>query len=75
MIPTSLLYLPDAVIAGICIVHELTLATYNTKHYPISGFKFHPPSPIQQQFSDIFPRRRVGYQSGTLMSLFGVDRK
>ena len=34
--------LPDAVIAGTCILHELTLVTYNTKHYPIPDLKLHP---------------------------------
>jgi len=39
--------LPDAIIAGTCIVHELILVTYTTKHYPIPELKFHPPPPIQ----------------------------
>ena len=39
--------LPDAVIAGTCIVHELILVTYNTKHYPIPELTFHPLSPTQ----------------------------
>ena len=39
--------LPDAVIAGTCIRHELTLVTYNTKHYPIADLKFYPLPPIQ----------------------------
>ena len=39
--------LPDAVIAGTCIVHELILVTCNTKHYPIPELKFYPPPPIQ----------------------------
>ncbi len=34
--------LPDAVIAGTCILHDLVLVTYNTKHYPIPELKFHP---------------------------------
>ena len=33
--------LPDAVIASTCILHDLILVTYNTKHYPIPGIKFH----------------------------------
>ncbi|MBI5968809.1 MAG: type II toxin-antitoxin system VapC family toxin [Deltaproteobacteria bacterium] len=33
---------PDAVIAGTCILNELALVTYNTKHYPIPELKFHP---------------------------------
>ena len=37
---------PDAVIAGTCILHDLVLVTYNTKHYPIPGIKFHPVTPI-----------------------------
>lgn len=38
--------LPDAVIAGTCILHGLTLVTYNTKHYPIPDLKFYPTPPI-----------------------------
>ncbi len=34
--------LPDAVIASTCILHNLILVTYNTKHYPIKELKFHP---------------------------------
>jgi predicted nucleic acid-binding protein len=34
--------LPDAVIAGSCILYDLILVTYNTKHYPISELRFHP---------------------------------
>jgi|SRR4030042_2350444 len=34
--------LPDSVIAATCILHELILVTYNTKHYPISEMIFHP---------------------------------
>jgi predicted nucleic acid-binding protein len=34
--------LPDAVIAATCILHDLILATYNKKHYPIPQMKFHP---------------------------------
>jgi len=33
---------PDAVIAGTCILNDLVLVTYNTKHYPIPELKFHP---------------------------------
>lgn len=36
--------LPDAVIAATCILHDLILVTYNTKHYPIEELKFHPLS-------------------------------
>ena len=39
--------LPDAVIAGTCIVYGLTLVTYNTKHYPIPDLIFYPLPPIQ----------------------------
>lgn len=34
--------LPDVVIAGTCILYDLILVTYNTKHYPIPELKFHP---------------------------------
>jgi predicted nucleic acid-binding protein len=37
---------PDAVIAGTCILDELVLVTYNPKHYPIPELKFHPLPPI-----------------------------
>ncbi len=33
--------LPDAVIAGTCILHDLILATLNKKHYPIPQLRFH----------------------------------
>jgi predicted nucleic acid-binding protein len=39
--------LPDAVIASTCILHDLALVTYNTKHYPIPELKFHPFPPIR----------------------------
>lgn len=39
--------LSDAIIASTCIVHDLTLVTYNTKHYPITELKFHPLPPIK----------------------------
>ena len=39
--------LPDSVIAATCILFELILVTYNTKHYPISEIKFHPLPPIE----------------------------
>jgi len=39
--------LPDSVIAATCILHELILVTYNTKHYPISEIKFHPLPSIE----------------------------
>mgnify|MGYP001026920073 CR=1 FL=1 len=37
--------LPDAIIASTCILHDLTLVTYNVRHYPITEMKFHPPHP------------------------------
>lgn len=33
---------PDGVIASTCILNDLILVTYNTKHYPIPDLKFHP---------------------------------
>jgi predicted nucleic acid-binding protein len=39
--------LPDSVIAATCVLNELILVTYNTKHYPISGIKFHPMLPLE----------------------------
>jgi len=33
--------LPDAIIASTCILHDLILVTYNTKHYPFREIKFH----------------------------------
>ncbi len=38
--------LPDAVIASTCILYDLILVTYNTKHYSIKELKFHPLPPI-----------------------------
>jgi predicted nucleic acid-binding protein len=38
--------LPDAVIAGTCLLHDLTLVTYNTKHYPMEELKFHTLPPL-----------------------------
>lgn len=34
--------IPDAVIAGTCILHDLVLVTFNTKHYPFEGIEFYP---------------------------------
>ncbi|MBM4341081.1 MAG: type II toxin-antitoxin system VapC family toxin [Deltaproteobacteria bacterium] len=34
--------LPDAIIAGTCLLYDLILVTYNTKHYPVKEIKFHP---------------------------------
>jgi len=39
--------LPDSVIAATCILHDLILVSYNTKHYPIPEIKFHPLPPIE----------------------------
>jgi predicted nucleic acid-binding protein len=39
--------LPDSVIAATCILHDLILITYNTKHYPISEIRFHALPPIK----------------------------
>ena len=33
--------LPDAVIAATCLLYDLILVTFNTKHYPVAGIKFH----------------------------------
>ncbi len=33
--------LPDAIIAGTCILHDLSLVTCNKRHYPFDGLKFH----------------------------------
>jgi hypothetical protein len=41
------LELPDSVIAATCILHDLILVTYNTKHYPLSEVKFHPLPSIE----------------------------
>lgn len=40
--------LPDSVIAATCILHDLILVTYNTKHYPLSEIKFHRLPPIER---------------------------
>jgi tRNA(fMet)-specific endonuclease VapC len=34
--------LPDAVIAATCLLHDLNLVTYNTRHYLPAGLTFHP---------------------------------
>jgi len=39
--------LPDSVIAATCILHDLILVSYNTRHYPIPEIKFHPLPPIE----------------------------
>jgi hypothetical protein len=47
--------LPDAIIASTCILHDLILVTYNTKHYPIKELKFHPlPLVINQSYNILF---------------------
>ena len=33
--------LPDVMIAAIALEYDLTLITDNSKHYPITGLKFH----------------------------------
>ena len=38
--------IPDAVIAATCLVHNLILVTYNTKHYPCPELRFHPCPPL-----------------------------
>ncbi|RJQ51594.1 MAG: type II toxin-antitoxin system VapC family toxin [Nitrospiraceae bacterium] len=40
------LNLPDAVIASTCLLHDLILVSYNTRHYPIDNMKFHQPPPF-----------------------------
>jgi tRNA(fMet)-specific endonuclease VapC len=32
----------DALIAGTCLLHDLTLVTYNRKHYPIAELNIYP---------------------------------
>ncbi len=39
--------LPDSVIAATCILHDLILVTYNTKHYSLHEIKFHPLPPME----------------------------
>ena len=39
--------IPDSIIASTCLLHDLTLVTYNRKHYPISDLKFHLPPQIK----------------------------
>jgi len=43
-----ILDLPDAIIASTCLLCDLILVTYNTKHYPIKEIKFHPLPSINQ---------------------------
>lgn len=33
--------LPDAIIAGTCILNRMTLVTYNARHYPFEGLRLH----------------------------------
>ncbi len=39
--------LPDSIIAATCILHDLILVTYNTRHYHLSEMKFHPLPPME----------------------------
>lgn len=36
------LEIPDAIVGATCILHNLTLVTYNIKHYPFKELKFYP---------------------------------
>jgi tRNA(fMet)-specific endonuclease VapC len=36
----------DALIASTCLIHNLTLVTYNRKHYPIAGLDIYPLPPL-----------------------------
>ena len=36
----------DALIAGTCLLHNLTLVTYNRKHYPIAELDIYPILPL-----------------------------
>ena len=36
----------DALIAGTCLLHSLTLVTYNRKHYPIAELDIYPVLPL-----------------------------
>jgi len=36
----------DALIAGTCLLHNLTLVTYNRKHYPIAELDIYPVLPL-----------------------------
>lgn len=36
------LELTDAIIGATCILHNLTLVTYNTRHYPFKELKIYP---------------------------------
>lgn len=35
------LEIPDAILAATCFLHNLTLVTYNVKHYPFQGLKIY----------------------------------
>jgi predicted nucleic acid-binding protein len=37
----------DALIAGTCLLHNLTLVTYNRKHYPIAELDIYPVLPLE----------------------------
>jgi len=34
--------IPDAIIGATCVLHNLTLVTYNIKHYPFKKLEFYP---------------------------------
>ena len=36
------LEIPDAIVGATCILHNLTLVTFNKKHYPFRGLKIYP---------------------------------
>ena len=39
--------LADALIAGTCLIHNLTLVTCNRKHYPIAELDIYPVLPLE----------------------------
>jgi predicted nucleic acid-binding protein len=38
--------LPDAIIAGTCILNRMTLVTYNIRHYAFEELRLHPVPPM-----------------------------
>jgi tRNA(fMet)-specific endonuclease VapC len=38
--------LGDAIITGTCLLNNLTLVTYNRKHYPVENLEFFPVPPL-----------------------------
>lgn len=44
----STLGVADALIAGTCLLHDLTLVTYNQKHYPIAELNLYPVPTLVQ---------------------------